>query len=150
MTGHDKQRRQSSLSLSLLELFLGSLPISHLFLKTCIEPWSLLRVFLLVMGVDENSGNSSPQLQNMKWKYKKFMAYCDISFAATLDERSENFVFISFVHSSSLCDLSSMSCSPKPHLKNDKLFTASGYQETRSYFWVFSICSMFSKMLVLY
>ena len=61
---------------SFLELFLGSLPISHFwggardfFWRTCVETWILLMVFLLVMGVDENSGNSSPQLQNMKRKY---------------------------------------------------------------------------------
>ena len=159
-----RQRRQSSLSIGTYSWVFTDFSFlrrgTRFFWRTCVEPWSLLRVFLLVMGVDENSGNSSPQLQNMKRKYDMkslwLMWLWHLFFATTLDERSENFVFISSVHSSSLCDLSSMSCSPKPHLKNDELFTSSGYHETRSCFWTFhpngasQYDHFFWRMLVLY
>ena len=68
-----RQRRQSSLSIGTYSWVFTDFSFlrrgTRFFWRTCVEPWSLLRVFLLVMGVDENSGNSSPQLQNMKRKY---------------------------------------------------------------------------------
>ena len=68
-----RQRRQSSLSIGTYSWVFTDFSFlrrgTRFFWRTCVEPWSLLRVFFLVMGVDENSGNSSPQLQNMKRKY---------------------------------------------------------------------------------
>ena len=67
-----RQRRQSSLFMGNVSRVFGDFSFlgrgTRFFWRTFVETWSLLRVFLLVMGVDENSGNSSPQLQNMKQK----------------------------------------------------------------------------------
>ena len=159
--GPDRQRRQSFLSIGTYSWVFTDFSFlrrgARFFWRTCVEPWSLLRIFLLVMGVDENSGNSSPQLQNMKRKYSMkslwliWHLFCG-NLGRKIRKLCVHFVRPLFFTLWSVFDVMFTKTPPKEWwiVYNFRILGNKVIFLDLSPLWGFSICSIFSKMLVLY
>ena len=156
-----RQRRQSSLSIGNVSRVFGDFSFlgrgTRFFWRTFVETWSLLRVFLLVMGVDENCGNLSPQLQNMKGKYNMkilwlmWHLFCD-NLGRKIRKLCVHFVRPLFFTLWSVFDVVVTKTPPKEWwiVYNFRILGNKVIFLDLSPLWGFSICSIFSKMLVLY